>query len=86
MRVALQVLAYAGLCILDSDLDRPVAGFVNYCPGSLEADLQSSSSSEGEEETSVDDEVIQAHLRLTVHEMFHVLAFSSSLFKYFRSV
>eukprot|EP01137_Pigoraptor_chileana_P037188 Opistho-2@33885 len=61
------VLAYAAPCRKDQ-LDRTVAGYINFCPDRLSADPN-----------DWDDQVATA-----VHEMMHVLGFSSYGFAYFR--
>eukprot|EP00899_Mesostigma_viride_P012753 jgi/Mesvir1/21479/Mv03931-RA.2 len=62
--------AYALHCILEPQLDRPVAGTVNFCPSKLVA--------------SVDPAVFDRQVNTAVHEILHALGFSSSLFPYYR--
>eukprot|EP00899_Mesostigma_viride_P012751 jgi/Mesvir1/21477/Mv03929-RA.1 len=62
--------AYASHCILESQLDRPVAGSVNFCASRLVA--------------STDPSVFDRQVITAVHEILHALGFSSSLFPYYR--
>ena len=62
-------LAYASHCQQASD-DRPTFGRINFCPGMLPP--------------SVTDAGYEELLATALHELTHVLAFSSSLFPYYR--
>ncbi|GAQ86824.1 Leishmanolysin-like peptidase [Klebsormidium nitens] len=61
--------AHAGACMFDPDTDRPLAGNINFCPGYF---------------SETDSNNPDGELMITLHEMTHVLAFSDSLFPYFR--
>jgi len=63
-----ETVAYAAHCQQESELDRPVAGHTNICPGAIkkpERDIKSLTST-------------------LKHELLHALGFSSSLFAFFR--
>jgi len=66
-----KTLAYAAACQQESSLDRPVAGFINICPEKVTA---------SELRTSYNE--VLATIK---HEIFHALAFSPSLYAFFRS-
>ena len=60
------VVAFAGACQMESTLDRPIAGYINFCPNTL-------------------GEVTTDYLySIAKHEILHALAFSSSLFPFWR--
>ena len=60
-------VAFAGACQLEDNLDRPITGYINFCPNSLE-------------------EITRDFLYdVAQHEMIHALAFSSSLFPFWRN-
>lgn len=59
-------IAFAGVCQMESTQDRPIAGYINFCPNSLE-------------ETTRD-----FLYDVAKHEVIHALAFSSSLFPFWR--
>ncbi|KAL5009194.1 hypothetical protein ScPMuIL_014775 [Solemya velum] len=61
------IIAYASYCQL-GDNDRPVAGYMNICPGELRA-------------LHLDDEKL---FWICLHELFHVLGFSKDLFHKFK--
>lgn len=61
------VIAYSSICQLD-ETDKPVAGFVNFCPMHLSSALSSSQ---------------KVELTL-IHELLHILGFSAELFSKFR--
>jgi leishmanolysin-like peptidase len=60
------VIAFAGACQLESSLDRPIAGFINFCPDNLEGTTR------------------DFLFDVAKHELFHAIAFSSSLFPFWR--
>lgn len=60
-------VAYAGFCELDQITQRPIAGNINFCPGMLEEKF----------------DLVGELLDVSVHEVFHILAFSTSLYSYF---
>ena len=60
-------LAFAGSCQMESTLDRPIAGYVNFCPDGI-----------GSEPDNND------LFMVTKHEVLHAIAFSSSLFPFWR--
>jgi leishmanolysin-like peptidase len=62
-------LAYASHCQRASN-DRPTFGLINFCPASIP--------------TSATDVSFPVFLSTVLHELTHVLVFSSSLFPYFR--
>lgn len=59
-------LAFASACQMESNLDRPIAGSINFCPAGF---------------TDTSNEFI---FSVTKHEMLHALAFSRSLFPFWR--
>jgi len=59
-------LAFAGACQMESNMDRPIAGSINFCPAWF---------------TDTSNEFI---FSVTKHEMLHALAFSRSLFPFWR--
>ncbi|XP_065185667.1 leishmanolysin-like peptidase [Sycon ciliatum] len=61
-------VAFASSCVQEATLDRPVAGYINLCPDTLNLDTASYAA-------------IQGTIR---HEIYHILAFSPSLFAYYR--
>ncbi|GAA48105.1 leishmanolysin-like peptidase [Clonorchis sinensis] len=63
-----KVLGYAAHCQLASQTDRPIAGYINFCPNTLGS--------------RVSDRV--RSLFVTKHELLHALGFSSSLFAMYR--
>eukprot|EP00899_Mesostigma_viride_P003553 jgi/Mesvir1/13199/Mv06159-RA.1 len=65
------LLAVALHCSQDLDTDRPTSGGINFCPDNLD--------------TNYDDDISWLRqLNTAVHELVHVLGFSSSLFPYYR--
>ncbi|XP_071451528.1 leishmanolysin-like peptidase [Hetaerina americana] len=84
-------VAYAAHCQQEAALDRPIAGFANLCPSSLDADYEKVV--EGKKvrtksiRKSIGDSITQDH-RLQVstvkHEILHALGFSVSLFAFYR--
>ncbi|CAE8698733.1 unnamed protein product [Polarella glacialis] len=64
-------VAYASMCRQDQ-ADRPVAGFFNFCPSSVRV-MQPGSPGE-----------LQHDVGVAIHEMLHVMGFSSYLFPFFR--
>lgn len=60
-------IAFAGACQMESTMDRPIAGYINFCPNSLE----------GMTRDFLYD--------VAKHELIHALAFSSSLFPFWRN-
>eukprot|EP00899_Mesostigma_viride_P024298 jgi/Mesvir1/5052/Mv02253-RA.1 len=65
------LLALAQHCTQDPDTDRPTSGGVNFCPDNIN--------------TNYDDDITWLQqLNTAVHELVHVLGFSSSLFPYYR--
>lgn len=65
----LDTIAFASSCQLEAALDRPIAGYINFCPNSNAFASDTS------------DEFIFAVAR---HELLHALGFSSSLFPFWR--
>ena len=63
------VVAYASVCQQEQSLDRPVAGFVNFC----------------EEKVSSSSIHYSNLVAIVKHELFHALGFSSSLYGYYRA-
>jgi leishmanolysin-like peptidase len=61
-------LAYSSACRLDQ-YDRPLVGFINFCPNVI--DLSNPNSADYAQ-------------KVTLHEMIHILGFSSRLFAFFR--
>ncbi len=59
-------VAFAGHCQLESTIDRPVAGNVNFCPEGIGRDRNG----------------LQYISSVTKHEVLHAIGFSSSLFPY----
>ena len=59
-------VAFAGHCQLESTIDRPIAGNVNFCPEGIGRNRNG----------------IQYISSVTKHEILHALGFSSSLFPY----
>jgi leishmanolysin-like peptidase len=59
-------VAFAGHCQLESTIDRPVAGNVNFCPEGIGRDRNG----------------LQYISSVTKHEILHAIGFSSSLFPY----
>lgn len=66
VRCTSSTLAFAGACQLESSLDRPIAGFINFCPNSLDGTTR------------------DFLYDVAQHELLHALAFSSSLFPFWR--
>ncbi len=62
-------LAYASPCHLDQ-MDRPVVGSINFCPGVIRA--------------TTDASQIANDQAIALHEMMHIMGFSMTLFSYFR--
>lgn len=62
-------LAWAATCQLDPETDRPIAGFINFCPEVLAAHR---------------DKSWQQQLSTAVHEIGHALGFSSNLMALWR--
>lgn len=62
------IVAYASYCQQEHALNRPVAGFVNLCPGKLETSAQS----------------FESLLSTLKHEIYHALGFSVGLFAFYR--
>ena len=60
-------VAFAGSCQMEAAMDRPVAGFVNFCPDALA------------------DETEDFIFAVAKHELLHALAYSSSLFAFWRN-
>ena len=60
-------VAFAGSCQMEAALDRPVAGFINFCPDALA------------------DETDDFIFAVAKHELLHALAFSSSIFAFWRN-
>ena len=60
------LLAFAGVCQMESSLDRPVSGYVNFCPTAI---------------TNSDDKFV---FSVAKHEILHAIAFSESLFPFWR--
>jgi hypothetical protein len=63
-------LAYAGQCRTDQ-YDRPIIGFVNFCPYQISVASQGTAS-------------FNSQLATAVHEIVHALGFTSDRFAYFR--
>ncbi|CAH8581914.1 unnamed protein product [Heterobilharzia americana] len=63
-----KVLGYAAHCQLEANTDRPVAGYINFCPGTLSHEYSDKMRS----------------LFVTTHEILHALGFSTSLFAFYR--
>jgi len=63
-----ETVAYAAHCQQEADLDRPVAGHTNICPGSI----------------STLERSMLSLASTIKHELLHALGFSSSLFAYYR--
>ncbi|THD20901.1 Leishmanolysin peptidase [Fasciola hepatica] len=63
-----KVLGYASHCQLAAKTDRPVAGYINFCPGALSQKPMDSMRS----------------LFIAKHELLHALGFSNSLFAMYR--
>ncbi|XP_068627236.1 leishmanolysin-like peptidase [Battus philenor] len=61
-------VAYASHCQQESALDRPVAGYANFCPGELSTNFRD----------------LPSVLSTVKHEMLHALGFSVSLFGFYR--
>mmetsp|Transcript_21242 Transcript_21242/g.59060 ORF Transcript_21242/g.59060 Transcript_21242/m.59060 type:complete len:657 (-) Transcript_21242:36-2006(-) len=66
--------AYAGACEMDPVTSRPIAGYVNICPGALVWASQGAQFSQKEADVM---------LQVLVHEMLHVLFFSDNLYNLF---
>ncbi|KAH8871406.1 Leishmanolysin-like peptidase [Schistosoma japonicum] len=62
------VLGYAAHCQLEANTDRPVAGYINFCPDTLSHQYNDKMRS----------------LFVATHEILHSLGFSSSLFAFYR--
>ncbi|KAI9202073.1 uncharacterized protein BJ171DRAFT_190725 [Polychytrium aggregatum] len=71
-------IAYASPCILSSN-DRPVAGLLNFCPGVL-TNLYGRLNGTTPQAPNSYNNLIS----VVVHEMTHILAYSSSLFAFYR--
>ncbi|KAA0198737.1 Leishmanolysin peptidase [Fasciolopsis buskii] len=63
-----KVLGYASHCQLAARTDRPIAGYINFCPGTLSQKPMDSMRS----------------LFIAKHELLHALGFSNSLFAMYR--
>ncbi|KAL3104237.1 hypothetical protein niasHS_002264 [Heterodera schachtii] len=63
-----ETIAYAAHCQQESELDRPIAGHVNICPGALSTHAH-------------DQEVLLSTVK---HEILHALGFSAGLYAFFR--
>ncbi|VDP70289.1 unnamed protein product [Echinostoma caproni] len=63
-----KVLGYASHCQLAAKTDRPIAGYINFCPGALS-------------QKPIDS---MRSLFIAKHELLHALGFSSSLFAMYR--
>ena len=75
------VLAYAGAVgFLDEDTDRPTLGYINFCPSSFDAKTRS----EIDSQVLLKPMVIGGYIATVIHEMSHILAFSSGLYALWR--
>lgn len=63
-----ETVAYAAHCQQETELDRPVAGHTNICPGAI----------------TTEERDILALTETLKHELLHALGFSSSLFAFYR--
>ena len=63
-----ETIAYAAACQQEESLDRPIAGYLNVCPGRIS-------------KRKADGAELLATLK---HEMFHALGFSPSLYAFYR--
>lgn len=63
-----KAVAYASHCQQEHSLDRPIAGFVNICPGKIQTDPRH----------------FPGLLATVKHEIFHALGFSASLYAFYR--
>ncbi|CAH8570621.1 unnamed protein product [Schistosoma curassoni] len=63
-----KVLGYAAHCQLEANTDRPVAGYINFCPDTLSNEYNDKMRS----------------LFVATHEILHSLGFSTSLFAFYR--
>lgn len=64
-------LAFASSCVTDQ-YDRPVVGYVNFCPTQIKV-------------AAVGTSDYEAQLATAIHEIVHALGFSSSKYAYYRS-
>ncbi|CAH8571603.1 unnamed protein product [Schistosoma margrebowiei] len=63
-----KVLGYAAHCQLEANTDRPMAGYINFCPDTLSNEYNDKMRS----------------LFVATHEILHSLGFSTSLFAFYR--
>ncbi|CAH8517889.1 unnamed protein product [Schistosoma turkestanicum] len=63
-----KVLGYAAHCQLEANTDRPIAGYINFCPDTLSSEYNDKMRS----------------LFVATHEILHSLGFSTSLFAFYR--
>ncbi|CAH8853715.1 unnamed protein product [Trichobilharzia szidati] len=63
-----KVLGYAAHCQLEANTDRPIAGYINFCPDTLSHEYNDKMRS----------------LFVATHEILHALGFSTSLFAFYR--
>ena len=92
------VLAVATSCVLDQ-FDRPIVGFINFCLGSIDRQLQEEthdfphvdrsnliveSAVERDGVVVISDAVVADTILVATHEVGHVLGVDSNLFHFFR--
>ncbi|CDQ92140.1 unnamed protein product [Oncorhynchus mykiss] len=61
------IVAYAAYCQLESELDRPIAGYANLCPNMI----------------STQPQEFEGMLSTVKHEVIHALGFSAGLFAFY---
>ncbi|XP_057192706.1 leishmanolysin-like peptidase isoform X2 [Triplophysa rosa] len=61
------IVAYAAYCQLESELDRPIAGYANLCPNMISTQAQE----------------FEGMLSTVKHEIIHALGFSAGLFAFY---
>ncbi|TRZ03744.1 hypothetical protein DNTS_009741 [Danionella cerebrum] len=61
------IVAYAAYCQLESELDRPIAGYANLCPNMI----------------STQSQEFEGMLSTVKHEIIHALGFSAGLFAFY---
>uniref|UniRef100_A0A8C7MCF2 Leishmanolysin-like peptidase n=1 Tax=Oncorhynchus kisutch TaxID=8019 RepID=A0A8C7MCF2_ONCKI len=61
------IVAYAAYCQLESELDRPIAGYANLCPNMI----------------STQPQEFESMLSTVKHEIIHALGFSAGLFAFY---
>lgn len=76
-------LAFTSICVLDPFTDRPIIGRMTYCLD--EIDLNPKLSSMATTTTTMNKDILNKYIKITLHEVGHILGMQVQLFPWFRT-